>query len=64
MSTIPPKDPQGVPYLLQFKQTTMEFDTDIFQEINDMEGEIFDIPEMQDNEKFDLDGYINGNYDY
>jgi len=40
------------------------FDTDIFQEINDMEGEIFDIPEMQDSEKFDLNGYINGNYDY
>ena len=26
----------------------MDFDTDIWQEINDMPGEIFDIPEMQD----------------
>ena len=40
------------------------FDTDIFAEINDMEGEIFDIPEMQDEKKFDLEGYINGNIDY
>ena len=45
----------------------MDFDTfanDLFAEINDMEGEIFDIPEMQDEKKFDLEGYINGNYDY
>jgi len=40
------------------------FDTDIFAEINDMEGEIFDIPEMQDEKKFDVEGYINGNIDY
>ena len=40
------------------------FDTDIFQEICDAPGEIFDIPEMQDPEKFDVEGYINGNTDY
>ena len=40
------------------------FDTDIFAEINDMPGEIFDITEMQDSDKFDVEGYINGNYDY
>ena len=40
------------------------FDTDIFQEICDAPGEIFDIPEMQDPEKFDIEGYINGNTDY
>ena len=36
------------------------FDTDLFQELNDMPGEIFDIEE----EKFDLQEYINGNTDY
>ena len=42
----------------------MDFDTDIFQEINDMPAEIYDIPEMQDEDKFDVEGYINGNTDY
>ena len=37
------------------------FDTDIFAEINDMEAEIFDIIE---EEKFNVDEYINGNTDY
>jgi hypothetical protein len=53
--------------LSQVQKTPMDFDTfstDLFAEINDMEGEIFDIPEMQDSEKFDVEGYINGNYDY
>jgi len=39
------------------------FDTDLFAEINDMPAEIFDIPEMQD-EQFDVEGYIKGNTDY
>ena len=39
------------------------FDTDIFSEINDAPGEIFDIPEMQD-EKFDVEEYINSDYDF
>jgi len=39
------------------------FDTDIFSEINDAPGEIFDIPEMQ-NDKFDVEGYIKGDTDY
>jgi len=42
----------------------MDFDTDLFQEINDMPAEIYDIPEMQDEDKFDVEGYINGNTDY
>ena len=41
----------------------MDFDTDLFSEINDMPAEIFDIPEMQD-EQFDVEGYIKGNTDY
>ena len=40
------------------------FDTDIFAEINDAPGEIFDIPEMMDSEKFDVEEYINGTTDY
>ena len=39
------------------------FDTDIFSEINDAPGEIFDIPEMQD-EKFDVEKHINGNTEF
>jgi len=29
-----------------------------------MPAEIYDIPEMQDEDKFDVEGYINGNTDY
>ena len=36
---------------------------DMFQEIADAPGEIFDIPEMTD-QKFDVDQYINGDTDY
>ena len=37
------------------------FDTDLFAEINDMQAEIFDVIE---EEKFDVDQYINGDTDY
>ena len=36
-------------------------------EIADSPGEIFDIPEMQDldsDKKFDMNEYLNANYDY
>ena len=36
------------------------FDTDVWAEINDMPGEIYDIEE----EKFNVEEYINGNTDY
>ena len=26
--------------------------------------EIYDIPELEDEDKFDVEGYINGNIDY
>jgi len=42
-------------------------DTDLWEEIRDMPGEIFDIPEMQElgeDEKFNVESYINSNYDY
>ena len=37
------------------------FDTDLFAEINDMQAEIFDVIE---DEKFDVEQYINGDTDY
>ena len=37
------------------------FDTDLFAEINDSQAEIFDVIE---EEKFDVDKYINGDTDY
>ena len=37
------------------------FDTDLFSEINDMQAEIFDVIE---DEKFDVEQYINGDTDY
>lgn len=40
---------------------------DLLTEIQDTPGEIFDIPEMQDlynEKKFDLEEYLNSNYDY
>ena len=45
------------------QKTAMDFDTfdtDVWAEINDMPGEIYDIEE----EKFDVQEYINGNTDY
>ena len=45
------------------------FDTDLFSEINDTQAEIYDIIEYNedgkdDDNKFDVEGYINGNTDY
>lgn len=40
-----------------------DFDTDLFSEIQDAPGEIFDIPELND-ENFDFTEYVNGSYDY
>ena len=39
---------------------------ELWQEIQDAPGEIFDLPELRDldDEKFDVNDYINGNYDY
>ena len=41
----------------------MDFDTDLWSEIQDMPGEIFDIPELYDD-KFDFNEYMNADYDY
>ena len=40
---------------------------DFLTEIQDAPGEIFDIPEMQDlydEKKFDIEEYLNADYDY
>ena len=37
---------------------------ELWSEIADAPGEIFDIPEMQDSKDFDLDDYLKGDYDY
>ena len=39
---------------------------ELWQEIQDMPGEIFDmdIPELRDEEKFNVNEYLNANYDY
>lgn len=42
----------------------MDFDTDFWSEIQDAPGEIFDIPELQDEKDFDFDGYLAADYDY
>tara|TARA_Y100000994_G_C15372646_1_gene309744 strand:- start:142 stop:267 length:126 start_codon:yes stop_codon:yes gene_type:complete len=41
----------------------MDYEDIILQELIDLPGEIFDIPEMQDQE-FDVEAYLNGNIDY
>jgi hypothetical protein len=39
---------------------------ELWQEIQDSPGEIFDIPELRDleEEKFDVNAYLNSNIDY
>jgi hypothetical protein len=39
---------------------------ELWQEIQDSPGEIFDIPELRDleDEKFNVNEYLNSDYDY
>lgn len=41
----------------------MDFDTDLWSEIEDSNAEIFDIPELRDDE-FDFNNYLAADYDY
>ena len=59
----PCASPFPVPYYVCSWDIPMDFDTDILNEIEDSNGEIFDIPEFRDDE-FDMNEYLNGNYDY
>jgi hypothetical protein len=45
------------------RETHQMFD-ELWSEIQDAPGEIFDIPEMQDSKDFNLDEYLKGDYDY
>ena len=37
---------------------------ELWNEIQETPGEIFDIPELQEEENFDFDGYLAADYDY
>lgn len=37
---------------------------EMWQEIADAPGEIFDIPELRDDEDFNLNDYLAADYDY
>ena len=66
VSTILPTGTFFVYCSFKFKNFPM-FDT-LFEELNDMPGEIFDVIEYKEewekDDKFDVEGYINGNTDY
>lgn len=53
--------------LLRSNQKFQMFD-ELWSEINDSQGEIFDVidfkEEWEKEEKFDVENYINGNTDY
>ena len=37
---------------------------DILEKLNNEEAQIFDLPEMQDTKDFDLNSYLNSDFDY
>ena len=40
------------------------YEAEILLELMNTPGEIYDIPELQQEDKFDVEGYINGETDY
>ena len=36
----------------------------ILEQLNKLEAQIFDLPEMQDQKAFDLNSYLNSDIDY
>ena len=50
-------------YYSHVPEIPMDFDTDLWSEIQDMPGEIYDIVETYDD-KFDFNEYLNADYDY
>ena len=40
------------------------YEDEILLELMNTPGEIYDIPELQQEDKFDVEGYINGETDY
>jgi hypothetical protein len=55
-----------VPYNYFIPSNPNQMFDELWSEIQDAPGEIFDldIPELQDKEKFNFDEYLKGNYDY
>jgi hypothetical protein len=53
------------PFYITFVPEISNMFDELWSEIQDMPGEIFDldIPELKD-EKFDVNEYLNANYDY
>jgi hypothetical protein len=49
--------------LHSFLRGTPMFD-EMWQEIQDAPGEIFDIPELRDEDDFNLNDYLAADYDY
>ena len=37
---------------------------DILEQLNKLEAQIFDLPEMQDQQDFDLNSYLHSDIDY
>ena len=47
-----------------FPSLTIIMSEDILEQLNKLEAQIFDLPEMQDNKDFDLNAYLNSDLDY
>lgn len=54
------------PILILLRRTPRTMFDELWSEIQDMPGEIFDlnIPEIEDESNFNLNEYLNGDYDY
>ena len=47
-----------------FHSLTIIMSEDILEQLNKLEAQIFDLPEMQDQKDFDLNSYLNSEIDY
>ena len=47
-----------------FPSLTIIMSEDILDQLNKLEAQIFDLPEMQDTKDFDLNAYLNSDLDY
>ena len=54
------------PWYITFVPERHTMYDELWSEIQDMPGEIFDldIPELREDNKFDVNEYLNANYDY
>ena len=47
-----------------FPSLTIIMSEDILEQLNKLEAQIFDLPEMQDQKDFALNSYLNSEIDY